>query len=432
MDSPKLAPPPWSLPPQSLSPKNLSASDRERAAREVAAFDAALPVTRAATPPASWYLSESFARAELGGVFGRTWQLACRAEQVAAIGAYVTTFIGLEPVIVVRGEDGELRAFSNVCRHHAARIADGEGSARELVCPYHAWAYNLEGRLIRANRLKTIQDFNAATTRLPALRVEVWGPLVFVNLSPAAGANANTDASANADTGANTSANADANAGANTNAEARSAYRRPVGEQLAETAAQMEATTGWESGPAPWRALGHLRRRVYEIGSNWKVYADNYLDGGYHIPHIHKGLNEELDMSLYRTDLYESVSIQSCPAKSARVGSAAVYAYLFPNLAINKYGDWLDTNLVLPITQDRCVVVFDWYHLDAATRRDELRRELDASLAIQNEDIAISESVQSGLASAGYDTGRYAPSVEQAAHHFHRLVSAAMTSYLRE
>lgn len=150
-------------------------------------------------------------------------------------------------------------------------------------------------------------------------------------------------------------------------------------------------------------------------------------------------------MESYDTKLFDTVSVQYSRAKSDRVGKFAVYLYMFPNIAVNKYGNWMDTNVVLPLSTDRCVVIFDWcdrlslrrpltfrYHRDAATRKEQLLKELDNSVAIQDEDVYISESVQSGLLSKTYDVGRYAPSVEIAAHHFHLQISHAASRYLFE
>lgn len=129
---------------------------------------------------------------------------------------------------------------SNVCRHHAARICEGFGNAKALVCPYHQWTYNLEGRLTKATRLKGIEGFSAAKVHLPSYQVSTWGPLVFVNLSPA-------------------------------NPDSTDPLQRPLNQQLAEAQAMLEENGGWEGGEVPWRSLGHVKRRVYEIGCNWKV-----------------------------------------------------------------------------------------------------------------------------------------------------------------
>jgi choline monooxygenase len=101
-------------------------------------------------PPSSWYLSDSFMRAEMGSIFSNSWQFVCRSDQVDQPGKYIATYSANgEPVLVTRSSDGKLRAFANVCRHHAARVADGCGVANEFVCPYHSWTYNDKGRLTK-------------------------------------------------------------------------------------------------------------------------------------------------------------------------------------------------------------------------------------------------------------------------------------------
>ena len=110
-------------------------------------------------------------------------------------------------------------------------------------------------------------------------------------------------------------------------------------------------------------------------------------------------------------------------SKATRTGSSASYGFIFPNLAINKYGHWLDTNLVYPITAESCVVVFDWYKkAEAGCAAAISDADFMSSVAVQDEDVGISESVQSGLNASTYDVGRYAPAVEQAAHAFHLLL----------
>ncbi len=205
-------------------------------ARMLAEFNGSVPISQACTPPSSWYLGDDFARVEFGAL-SRTWQFGCRLDQVATPGSYVATFIGAEPVLIVRGEDGTLRAFHNACRHKAAPVASGEGKCKQFVCPYHAWTYNLQGRLTKAVKLKGIENFSAPKVSLPPVAVQQFGPLVFVNLTPAGVSSPVPD----------------------------------VESSLKEVQQRLEDNGGWEAGAVPWRSLSHLRRRVYEIKCNWKV-----------------------------------------------------------------------------------------------------------------------------------------------------------------
>jgi choline monooxygenase len=357
---------------------------------EISRFDPALPIERALTPPASWYTRPEFLELERERVFRRTWQAVGRLDQVPRPGDYFTGCLVDDPYVVLRDQDGTLRAFHNVCRHHAAEVCSGDGNLAELVCPYHGWTYRLDGRLTRAPRLGQNDVFDRELFSLKPAAVQAWGPLVFIHLGD----------------------------------EPESLVH-----QLAPLAPRLAASKT--------DALAFVARRAYELRCNWKVYVDNYLDGGYHVSVLHKALAGQLDLDTYVTELFERLSFQSCrapeeaPAAAAgdfaeRIGDEALYAFVYPNLMLNRYGPILDTNLVVPMGHDRTRVIFDFYFRDTegATASDFIERSMDASHRVQEEDVSICESVQKGLGSPAYDRGIYAPGIETAAHHFHRLLAA--------
>jgi choline monooxygenase len=359
-------------------------------ARELDRFDPTLPVERASMPPASWYASPAFDELEKRTVFARSWQPVARVAELGAPGAYVSGCLAGEPWVVVRGATGELRAFSNVCRHKGREVVTGSGVADgALVCGYHAWAYGFDGRLERAPRIAGILDFDRDAMSLRPLRVEVWGPWVFVNADPAAA---------------------------------------PLAPRLAPLEASLEG--------GGWSRLRYVDKVEWIIECNWKVYVDNYLDGGYHIPHMHPSLDAQLDMKSYKTELFDGFSVQtSAPTSSdaelqsgldagARIGTGAVYAWLYPNFMLNRYGPCLDTNHVVPLGPSRCKVLYEFHFLGDAADDGFVRASMEQSAVTQREDIEICESVQRGLASRSYDPGRYAPRVEHGEHQFHRLLHA--------
>jgi Rieske 2Fe-2S family protein len=132
--------------------------------------------------PRELYLSADLFEGEIAGIFQRSWLYAGHESQLAEPGAYVTTEIGDESVVVTRTEDGDLVAFANVCRHRGARIVDdGCGVARRLVCPYHQWAYRLDGTLQGAPKMPA--GFDADRYALPRVNVATWHGLVAVNLA---------------------------------------------------------------------------------------------------------------------------------------------------------------------------------------------------------------------------------------------------------
>jgi choline monooxygenase len=360
-------------------------------------FDPELPLERARTIPASWYHDPEVYAAECRTVFGDTWQAVGRADQVAAPGSFFTADVAGEPVVVVR-DGGELRALSNVCRHRAARVvAEAEGRLTRLRCPYHGWTYDLAGRLRGAPEFDGVEDFCREDSGLPPLAVAAWGPFVFAHLGKSP---------------------------------------PPLAEHLAPLP-EKAAGLGLE-------ALRFVARREYKLACNWKVFVDNYLDGGYHVNAVHPALAGAIDYSRYRTEVYASTSVQVSPLRppearrepdavgAVRGGDTAWYWWVFPNLMINLYQGVMDTNLVLPLGPNECRVVFDFYFADTEGPDAEryMRESMEVAHRVQMEDAGICEEVQRGLASRLYDTGRFSVRREAGGYHFHRLLARRLRSAL--
>ncbi len=352
----------------------------------VAQFDATAPLERAWTIPGSWYTDPRIAALERRTVWGRTWQLVGRSAQVAEPGQYVTAEVAGEPIVVVRGADQMLRAFFNVCRHHAAAVMTAPcGKADRLRCPYHGWTYDLAGKLRGVPELDGVLDFDKEQMGLVPLAVAQWEHFVFVHLDP-----------------------------------------DPIslGSYLGELVGQIS--------PLALGTLQFCERREYTLACNWKVFVDNYLDGGYHVPHLHKGLSSILDYTDYTIESFERFCLQSSPITSDR-GEAmtasvrkgrALYYWMYPNLMLNWYEGYLDTNLVIPLGIDRTKVVFDFYFDDVGPDQAARNRQsMDVSERIQDEDHAICESVQRGLGSRAYRAGRLSVRREAGENLFHKLLA---------
>ena len=139
----------------------------------------------AVTIPAARYTSSAFAALEHDRLWPRVWQLACSLDHVANPGDFHELRIGPLSVLLVRGDDLELRAFQNACRHRGSALCEGTGlGLTELRCPFHRWAYDLSGRLreVPSRREFGVLGRDAEDFGLIPVRVEAWGPLVFVNL----------------------------------------------------------------------------------------------------------------------------------------------------------------------------------------------------------------------------------------------------------
>lgn len=346
------------------------------------------PLAEAFTIPAGWYTDPRVLALEQRTVFSRSWQVVARADQVQRPGEYVAcdTPAG-EPIVVVRGRDGVLRGFFNVCRHHAAAVVtDAHGVADRLRCPYHGWTYALDGELKGTPDFAGVCDFDRARNGLVPIETAVWHEWVMVKVS--------ADGPALADF-------CDEDLTARMNAHLLTSRR--------------------------W-----MERRHYMVDCNWKVFVDNYLDGGYHVPYLHKGLDSVLDYGSYTIENGRRFCLQSSPMAgqggdertgAVRTGERAYYYWLYPNFMINIYESAMDTNLAIPRGPDRTEVIFDFYFSDVS---DGARAHNLASIAvseqIQDEDVAICASVQRGLHSRAYQAGRLSVRREAGEHLFHTLL----------
>src|SRR5271170_8502500 len=136
----------------------------------------------ASTLPSNYYVNPELLTIEKHKIFWRTWQIVGRSEQVRNSGDYITTDLLGEPLLVVRGSEGVLRGFYNVCRHRAGPPAEGCGSRKVFRCGYHGWTYDLDGSLISATEIDGVEGFRAEDFALTPVRTEEWFGFIFVNL----------------------------------------------------------------------------------------------------------------------------------------------------------------------------------------------------------------------------------------------------------
>jgi choline monooxygenase len=355
----------------------------------------------AQTLASRFYTDPAILEIEKETIFRRTWQLvgtlqhACgevngMKRTIADPETFFTADLADEPIVVVRDKQGTLRAFSNVCRHRAGPIAQGSGCKNVLRCGYHGWTYTLDGRLIGTPDVEGVEFFDRSTMGMVPLRLETWEQFIFVNFD---------------------------------------AQAEPLAAFLGEIPRQ---SRGFQ-----FAGLQLVEHRDYVIDCNWKVYVDNYLEG-YHIPIAHPGLMREIDYAQYRTDTFRYYSQQFAPIRAMKSEDSAerfyppggglqeaLYFWVFPNLMVNIYPDNVSTNLILPISQEKTLTIFEWFFHDAgsSTMQERVKKAVQFSDEVQQEDIGLCESVQRGLRSATYDRGRYSVRRENGVHHFHMLLS---------
>ncbi len=201
----------------------------------------AAPFERARAMPKAVYTSEDFAQAEARHIFARSWVCAGRADALKAPGDYLTMEITGEPVIILRDREGALRGMSNVCRHRMSTLLSGRGNVRSIVCPYHAWTYNLDGTLRGAPGMERNEAFCKEDIALPRVRVEDWQGWIMVTLDAAA---------------------------------------PPPDQALAEVTGLI--------APLDMRGYAETFREEFRWATNWKVLAENFMES-YHLPACHAG-----------------------------------------------------------------------------------------------------------------------------------------------
>ena len=327
-------------------------------------MDTAARIKAPESLPASWYGDPALWQKERKAIYGASWNLVARLDQLAEPGAYVAQVVAGWPVFVLKGRDGELRAFHNVCRHRAApMVDDGEGRCEVLRCRYHGWVYDQEGRLRKAPDFGA--DIDLAEFGLIAIRVEVWRQLVFVCLSEATA---------------------------------------PLATWL--------GSLGERSKRYPIERMKFHQALVIDLGVNWKTYGDNYAEG-YHVPTIHPALDRAIEMKTYEVECAVEEGIQVHRAAAAGGGTSGLWLWKFPGLFLNIY-DWgMSIVRLEPLDHARSQLVYWYLFADdspaTAAKRDEMMRW---SLTIVDEDKKICREVQRNLDAGVYATGRLSPVLE--------------------
>jgi choline monooxygenase len=329
------------------------------------------------------YTDPAVLEAEQQLIFERTWQLAGHVGALPRPGSYVTAAAGTQPVLVVRDEQGRLRAYRNVCRHRGSRLLSGGGQCKGAIrCRYHGWTYRFDGSLIGVPEgLAFGERLDKPALGLLPARVEELCGLVFFNLHP--------DATPLAELVGDLP-------------QRLERYRIPTLESFAPA-----------GGTQP---------------ANWKVIADNYLEG-YHIPIAHPGLMRMLDYKRYEAEVHEHYVWFESPLRAKpssnrleRMYADLVapmpglteddrrvwrYVFIYPNTTIDLYPDQVNTWQMVPHGVARTRDVFACFRPHGASPRTRLVQWLNQRLnnLVLDEDIDLVDNVQQGLQTRGYECG---------------------------
>ena len=355
----------------------------------------------AETLASRFYTDPAVLALEKERIFRRTWQLVGTLSQpcgevngakrtIADPESFFTLDLAGEPIVVVRDGGGTLRAFSNVCRHRAGPIAQGAGCRKVLNCAYHGWTYTLDGRLIGTPEVDGMEFFDRSTMGMVPLRCETWEQFIFVNFSA-------------------------------------------EGPTLSRISWQYSAVgPGISLCRAGACRTPRLHRELQLEG------VRRQLSRGLSHPHRASRLDEGNRLPALSLRDLSLPFATAWTGKGTKPGDAhervyppgvglkeALYFWVFPNMMLNFYPDNVQTNLIVPLSHDKTLTIFEWYFHDAASAkvRERAAKAIAFSETVQQEDMHICEAVQRGLQSATYDRGRYSVKRENGVHHFHMLLS---------
>ena len=329
-------------------------------------------ICKAWTLPSRFYTDERYFELSKERIFATTWQFLCRSEEFESLKP-ATLLPGLldEPLLLSKTSD-ELHCLSNVCTHRGKILIDEPCSANLIRCGYHGRRFSLDGKFLSMPEFDDVEDFPSVTDDLHHYSLADRGGFLFVSCRPVA--------------------DFDSFVG-----EARESIFKVKANELTLT-----------------------NSKDYEVAAHWALYCENYLEG-FHIPYVHKGLNEIVDYGTYMTKTYRYSSVQTGYDENQNI--AGQYLFIFPNTMLNFYPWGISINIVEPISPARSRIRYLTYFSDGSKFGTGAGTDLHR---VELEDEAVVESVQKGMRSRFYDRGRYSPTREQGTHHFHRLIAEFM------
>jgi len=342
---------------------------------------------------ANCYTDEKYFAVEQHAIFQKTWQWACHKEKLSKSGDYFVKEISGYSILILRNQASELRAFYNVCKHRGHELLKGEGNTQMIVCPYHAWCYDLDGGLCSARHTEHLEEFDHGAICLTQVQVEVFCGFIYVNLDLKAFS-------------------------------------------LAEQTGDLAKEIG-EFAPDV-NDLTFAHRLTFNIKSNWKNVVDNFLEC-YHCPIAHKDFCSLLEFATYKVTthgIYSShmakgsmTNNTAYSTEGATVDDHAVW-WLWPNTCLMRYpgrGNFLVLNII-PVGPNQTIETYDFFFETSEPTTQEVEAINYIKDVLQQEDIDLVESIQRGMETPAFEFGRIVHDPagsglsEHGVHHFHGLV----------
>lgn len=325
-----------------------------------------------------YYVDPTFFERERQTIFRRHWQMLGPVSRIREPGDYLAVEVAGWKLFAMRGRDGELRGFHNVCRHRGARLlAEGAGNCHVLRCPYHNWVYDQDGSLRQAPWFGEDPEFRLDDWPLEKAELSEWRGLLFISVGA----------------------------------------QKSLIDQLGDLPKEVEEF--------PMETYVAMEEQRFIMRSNWKTYTDNFVEG-YHIPGIHPGFMKVIDFKNFETVALNGLVRMTSPQKDGSIYGGK-WLWMWPNWTLSIFPGGMNTSRINPLNVGATELIYDFYFSDISAENAASRRNtIDVNCGIVREDFGICESTQENYASGGYTPGPLSPRHEKSVAYFQTMVKTAL------
>lgn len=337
------------------------------------------------TPPVQYlnldpslYVRDDIWQQERCSIFAHTWQFMGPVASVATSGQYLAIDIAGTPIFAIRGRDGTLRGFKNVCRHRGAKLlADGAGKCGLIVCPYHKWSFADTGRLVQAPWYGKDPAIIAEHWPLETVQLSEWRGLLFAALDP----------------------------------------KESLLDQLGSLPDEL--------ADEPLETYAATDQATVSFTANWKIYTDNFVEG-YHIPGTHPSFYAAIDFEAFQTTAHPGYVRMTAPPKDG-LFYRGKWLWMWPNWTLSLFDGGMNVSRINPTSPHHTDQHYHFFFADIAAETSESRaKSVQGTLAVVREDYAICADTHRNYAAGAYSSGPLSGRHERGVQYFQERVAAAL------
>jgi choline monooxygenase len=323
-------------------------------------------ICQASTLSSKFYTDEKYFHEANEKIFSRTWHYVGTNEEINNLKPF---YILQTPLLLTKNGE-KFNCISNVCTHRGAILIEKDCHASGIRCRYHGRRFGFDGKFLSMPEFENVKDFPTEKDNLTHVNLSFWNQFIFASLNSIS----------------------------------------PLEDFTIEMSKRVKSLENYKL----------TATKDYTVNAHWALYCENYLEG-FHVPFVHPALNREIDYGTYTTELFHYSNLQTAYDDAGEL--AALHFFIFPNMMFNFYPWGLSVNIVRPVSPIKTTVSYFTFVSDESKIGKGAGGDLET---VELEDQQIVESVQRGIRSHLYDSGRYSPTREQGTHHFHRLICEFM------